>query len=76
MKKTVKSRAVVTNKRILLACASAVRSLEMPFNTVKPSPARPKDLRDYNKAKRLLWDILERNGMTIDCTSNRLTKAL
>lgn len=76
MKKTVKSRAVVTHKRILLACASAVRSLELPFNTVKPVPARAKDRRDYDKAKRLLWAILERNGMTIDCTTNRLSKAL
>ena len=76
MKKTAKSRAVVTHKRILLVCASAVRSLERPFDTIKPPPVRRKDRRDYDKAKRLLWDILERNGMTIDCTSNRLTKAL
>lgn len=75
MKKPVKSRPVVTHKRILLACASAVRSLELPFNTVIQHPNTAKDHRDYMAAKRLLWDILERNGMTIDCDTNRLTKA-
>ena len=47
-----------TERRTLLACAKAIRALEMPFNTVIQNPIMANDHRDYMAAKRLLWDVL------------------
>ena len=50
----------------------AIRALEQPNVRFAPLGISRKDEQAYKKAISLLWDIICRNGKTIDIDTNRL----
>lgn len=61
-----------TSRKVLTAVSRAIRALEQPNMRFAPLGISRKDEQTYKKAMSLLWDIICRNGKTIDTDTNRL----
>ena len=61
-----------TSRKVLTAVSRAIRALEQPNVRFAPLGISRKDEQAYKKAISLLWDIICRNGKTIDIDTNCL----
>ena len=64
------------DRKVLLAVAGAIKSLETVTGTIVEYEIGISDAQDLHYIVRRLWSILESNGYTIDVDTNRLRRAL
>jgi len=62
------------SRKVLLAVAGAIRSLETVTGTIVKYEIGASDSQDLHYIMRRLWAILETNGYTIDVDTNRLRR--
>lgn len=62
------------DRKVLLAVAGAIRSLESVTGTIVEYEIGCSDSQDLHYIMRRLWAILETNGFTIDVDTNRLKR--
>jgi hypothetical protein len=62
------------DRKVLLAVAGAIRSLELVTGTIVEYEIGCSDVQDLHYIMRRLWAILETNGFTIDVDTNRLKR--
>jgi hypothetical protein len=62
------------DRKVLLAVAGAIRSLETVTSTIVEYEIGCSDAQDLHYIMRRLWAILETNGYTIDIDTNRLRR--
>jgi len=63
-----------TSRRVLLAVALAIKSLERVTGTIVEYDITRDDAEALCSAMTNLWSILETNGYTIDTDTNHLRK--
>lgn len=63
-----------TSRRVLLAVALAIKSLERVTGTIVEYDITRDDAEAFCTAMTNLWSILETNGYTIDTDTNHLRK--
>lgn len=63
-----------TSRRVLLAVALAIKSLERVTGTIVEYDITRDDAETLCSAMTNLWSILETNGYTIDTDTNHLRK--
>ena len=64
------------DRKVLLAVAGAIKSLETVTGTVVEYEIGVSDAQDLSYIVRRLWAILESSGHTIDVDSNRLSNCV
>ena len=62
------------DRKVLLAVARAIRSLETVTGTIVEYEVGPSDAQDLHYIMRRMWAILETNDYTIDVDTNRLRR--
>jgi hypothetical protein len=62
------------DRKVLLAVAGAIKSLETVTGTIVEYEVGPSDAQDLHYIMRRMWAILETNDYTIDVDTNRLRR--
>ncbi|MBI2354432.1 MAG: hypothetical protein HYV06_05295 [Deltaproteobacteria bacterium] len=68
------SRHGQTDRKVLLAVAGAIRSIETVTGSITEYQIGAFDVQNLHYIIQRLWSILESNGYTIDIDTNRMRR--